>query len=405
MKLLGSWTLTLAVAGVSLAPDHARATPGPARFGQYYSGPPCLASHVDRTFSQFQVNLASDAVLVPGHLMATTEGGVILVGADDRDIELLTNASRADWLLDYPLLDEGVAVWGRPIFGPGCIEAEGALYVESLFPTKLLEAAIAPRLDLMHRPDAAALQEAVRSYRWALSRHDAQHRASAEPARALGAAGRIEKALFERDAARDLMPWRVRLMGPEEPLPEFGTVDILLSGADGSVGLFGHISVASGGVVYNIYPKGSDRGAPDLVPLWDYLFNAQRGMAIRRPTWLLRIEGLPDAIVEKFDGDMRQQIADIQEERTPYHPTQNNCTIASLKALSGLGFEVSAARYFTRRFPRPAFAHILDRLPDLVAAGRLPACRVELIYIPQVPTRPNEGSAPNRPIRDRGRIG
>ena len=296
-------------------------------------------------------------------------------------------------------------MWGRPILGPECIEAEGTLYVESLFPTILLGDSIAPLLDLMGRPDATALQQAVRRYRWALSRHDAQHRAWAEPARALGAAGRLEEALFARDAARDRLPWRVRLMGPEEPLPELGTVDVLLSGADGSTGLFGHISVGNGGVVYNIYPNGSDRGAPDVVPLWDYLFNAQRGMAIRRPTWLLRIEGLPRAVVNGFDGDMRRQIEAIRQETTPYHPTSNNCTLASLKALSGLGFEVPAARYFTRRFPRPAFAHILDRLPGLVASGRLPACRVELIYVPQVPTRPAEGSAPNRPIRDRGRIG
>jgi hypothetical protein len=194
-------------------------------------------------------------------------------------------------------------------------------------------------------------------------------------------------------------------MGPEDPPSSTGSVDVLLSGADGSTGLFGHISVGTGGVVYNIYPLGSDRGAPDLVPLWDYLFNAQRGMAIRRPTWLLRIEGVPAPLVADFDAEMRRQIDDIREGRTPYHPTKNNCTIASFSGLARLGFEVPAARYFTRRFPRPAFASILDHLPGLLASERLSACRVELIYIPQVPTRPAEGSAPNRPIRDRGRIG
>ena len=70
-----------------------------------------------------------------------------------------------------------------------------------------------------------------------------------------------------------------------------------------------------------------------------------------------------------------------------------------------LGFEVARARYFTRRFPRPAFAHILADLPGLIASGRLPACRIELIYVPQVPTRETEGSAPNRPLRDRSRVG
>ena len=396
-----------AVLSAAVAPPAAIAADGSARFGQYYSGPPCLdgAGQVDRTWSQFQVNLGSDPVLTAGRLTATTAGGAVLVGSDDRNIELLTNASRADWLLQYPLLDDGVGVWGRPILGPGCIEAEGSLYVESLFPTALLESAIAPRLDLMGRPDAAGLQDPVNRYRWALARHDAQHRAFATPAPAGHAADRLEKAIFERDAARDRLPWRVRLMGPEDPLPEFGTVDVLLSGGDGSVGVFGHISVGAGGLVYNIYPKGSERGAPDLVPLGDYLFNAQRGMALRRPTWILRLEGLPDGIVSRFDTEMRRQVDDIKEGRIPYHPTQNNCTVASLKGLSGLGFEVARARYFTRRFPRPAFAHILADLPGLIASGRLPACRIELIYVPQVPTRETEGSAPNRPLRDRSRVG
>jgi hypothetical protein len=377
----------------------------PGRFGQYYSGPPCLASQIDRTWSQFQVNLGSDLTLIAGRLMATTTGGAILVGGDDRALELLTNASRADWLLDYPLLDDGVGVWGRPILGPGCIEAEGSIYVESLFPTALLESAIAPRLDVMRRAGAEPLQDAVRRYRWALAKHDEQHRAWAEPAPTGGAASRLEQAIFQRDAARERQPWRVRLMGPEDPLPERGTVDVLLSGGDGSVGVFGHISVAASGIVYNIYPKGSERGAPDLVPLWDYLFNAQRGMALRRPTWILRLEGLPDSLVAGFDREMRRQVDDIKENRVPYHPTQNNCTVASLKGLSGLGFEVARARYFTRRFPRPAFATILSDLPGLIASGRLPACRVELIYVPQVPTRETEGSAPNRPLRDRSRVG
>jgi len=383
----------------------ALAAVAPERFARYYPGPPCPASRVDRTWSQFQVNLGNEAVLVPGMLMASTEGGVVLVGDDQRPIELLTNASRADWLLDYPFLDTGVAVWGQPTLGPGCIEADGALYVESLFPVTLLEGGIRPTLDLMARPEPETLLEAVRRYRWALGRHDDQQRALVEPARAIGAADRLQEALFDRDAARGRLPWRVRLMGPDDPLSEARTVDVLLSGADGSTGLFGHISVATGGIVYNIYPNGSDRGAPDLVPLWDYLFNAQRGMAIRRPTWLLRMEGLPAPLVAAFDDSMRRQLEDIRTERTPYHPTKNNCTIASLNALTHLGFDVPAARYFTRRFPRPAFAHILERLPGLLASGRLSACRIELIYIPQVPTRPAEGSAPNRPIRDRGRIG
>ncbi len=404
MTRLVAATLAALFPGAAGAAPSTRAAEVAGRFGQYYSGPPCLASQVDRTWSQFQVNLGNEPVLVPGRLMATTAGGVVLLGDDQRSVELLTNASRADWLLDYPLLDDGVGVYAHPILGPGCIESEGALYVESIFPTSLLARGITTRLDLMQRPEAARLQDAVRRYRWALSRRDPDHRGEVEPARAGGAAARLEEALFDRDAASEPMPWRVRLMGAADPLPEFGTVDVLLSGADGSVGLFGHISVGSNGIVYNIYPKGSDRGAPDLVPLYDYLFNAQRGMALRRPTWVLRLQGLPHDRVAGFDGEMRRQVDDIKEGRAPYHPTQNNCTVASLKALTGLGFEVGKARYFTRRFPRPAFAHILEALPGLVGSGRLPACRVELIYVPQVPTRPSEGSAPNRPIRDRGKI-
>jgi len=258
-------TCTLVLVAGGLAPGIARAA-APDRFATYYPGPPCAASVVDRTWSQFQVNLGTETVLVPGRLMASTEGGVVLVGDDERRIKLLTNASRADWLLDYPLLDTGVGVWGRPTLGPGCIESEGALYVESLFPVALLEGAIAPALDLMARTDSARLQEGVRRYRWALGRHDVQQRALVEPARSTGAADRIEEALFDHDAARGGMPWRARLMGPEDPAPAAGTVDVLLSGADGSVGLFGHISVGTAGVVYNIYPLGSGRGAPDVVP-------------------------------------------------------------------------------------------------------------------------------------------
>ncbi|HKQ96889.1 MAG TPA: hypothetical protein VJV75_03325 [Candidatus Polarisedimenticolia bacterium] len=375
------------------------------RFGQYYSGPPCPFTRVDRTWSQFQVNLGEQLVLLPGRLTASTDGGVMLQAEDSRTVELLTNASRADWLLDYPLLDDEVGVYGHPILGEGCTESEGSIYIESLFPFTLFENAITSRLDLMGRGDSMELQDAVRRYRWALSRHDPEHRAEVEPARAGGAAEHMQEALFERNAAVDRMPWRVRLMGAEDPLPELGTIDVLLSGGDGSVGIFGHISVAANGVAYNIYPLGSERGAPDFVPLYDYFFNAQRGMALRRPNWILRLQGLPPDTIAKFDEVMRVQVEQIKEGRVPYHPTQNNCTVASLKGLSTLGFELSKARYFSWRFPRPAFSVILDELPELIGSGRVPACRVELIYVPQVPTRPSEGAAPNRPIRDRSKVG
>lgn len=48
---------------------------------------------------------------------------------------------------------------------------------------------------------------------------------------------------------------------------------------------------------------------------------------------------------------------------------------------------------------------ILSDLPDLVAGGKLEARRVELIYVPQVPRRPAVGGAPNRPLRDRSKVG
>lgn len=115
--------------------------------------------------------------------------------------------------------------------------------------------------------------------------------------------------------------------------------------------------------VYDVHPKGSDRGAPGPAPLWDHLFNTQRGQALRRPTWLLRLEGLPVDVARAFHAAMREQIDDILDGRTPYHPTANNCTTVSRGALEGVGFEVAAPRYFTRRFPRPAFVHALARPP------------------------------------------
>ena len=43
-------------------------------------------------------------------------------------------------------------------------------------------------------------------------------------------------------AAMALEPWRVRLTGGDEELPASSTVEILLSGSDGAVGVFGHIA-------------------------------------------------------------------------------------------------------------------------------------------------------------------
>jgi hypothetical protein len=382
----------------------------PVSFGLYYSAPPCAEMPVDRTYSQFQVNLEREGTLLEGVLRAGSGGRSLLLGDNARTVELLTNASRADWLLSYPFLGEGAGVWGRPILGPDCAVSRTTVYADAVFPAILFRTGIDPRLDLMRRPEAAGLQDAVRGYRRALSEGVEPGDEIEGPAgRKWGAAARLEKELFEPDAARGLLPWRVVLAGSEargedEDMGDPGTIDILVSGADGSTGMFGHIAVGSGGMVYNVYPKGSEHGAPELVPVADYLFNAQRGQVIRRPTWLLRLRGLTRKVMAAFDADMRAQIRDIQAGRSLYHPTANNCTIASFRGLNHLGIEVARARYFTHRFPRPAFAHILARLPRLIAPGDLKVRRVELVYVPQVPHRPSVGGPPNRPLRDRSRL-
>jgi len=401
------FTPVFAVIGATLLRLPANVTgqaPPPSRFGLYYSGPPCPGMQVDRTFSQFQVNLGAGQELLTGRLGSGPDGLAVLVAAAGRRIELLSNASRADWLLSYPFIDDGVGVWGRPILGAGCETQEGSFYAEAVFPLGLLDGEIEAGLDLMRRPGVADLQSRVRAYRTVLTEASGEPEAEPTIVSTFHAAERLEERLFEHEAARGLVPWRARLMGPEEPCPPSSTVDVLLSGADGSTGMFGHIAVGSAGRVYNIFPKGSDRGAPDVLPLGDYLFNAQRGMAMRRPTWILRLEGLPDEVVAAFDRIMLEQIENIQEGRAVYHPTANNCTVASLRALTHLGFEVSAAHYFTRRFPRPAFARVLERLPGLLSSGSLRVRRIELLFVPQVPVRPSEGGAPNRPLRDRSRL-
>jgi hypothetical protein len=377
----------------------------PDRFALYYSGPPCAGGPIDRTFSQFQVNMAGEPGLVAGRLRAAADGAAVLGTGGGRIVRLLSNASRGEWLLDYPFLGDGAGVWGRPVLGPDCAVAAGALYVEAIAPLALMQGAIDPALDLMRRDGADGLIEAVRLYRAALLDGEEQDEEIELPAVGRrGAVARLEQQLFSPDHARAGIPWRVRLLGPEEPPAGSESVEILLSGSDGSTGMFGHIAVGGAGVVYNVYPKGSDRGAPGPTPILDYLFNTQRGQALRRPTWVLRLEGLPREVAAAFHEAMRGQIDDIEEGRAPYHPTANNCTTVSMKALGEVGFAIAPARYFTRRFPRPAFVHILARLPRLVASGRLSVARVELSYVPQAPRRLFEGGAPNRPLRDRSRV-
>ena len=388
------------------APGTAGGVGAPDRFDAYYSGPPCPAGHVDRTFSEFQVNLAAEEVMLSGDLVAGRNGEAMLARDGRPPVRLVTNASRADWLLSYPLMMNQVGIWGRPILLQDCTTDAGSFYVDAVFPPLLIQGPMDPRVDLMGRPGVAPLQKAVRRYRLELSRGMHDEDVSEKPEDGmLRAAGNLVHELFEPDAAVALEPWRVRLFGADDELPESSAVEILLSGSDGAVGFFGHIAAGSGGIVYNVYPKGSDRGATGPIHIADYLFNAQRGHALRRPTWILRLEGLPEDVVSAFHKDIQAQVDDLESGRVAYHPTANNCTIVSLKALGHLGFQVAKARYFTRRFPRPAFTKILSDLPHLLASGRLKAGRVEMIYVPQVPIRPTVGGAPNRPLRDRSRVG
>ncbi len=394
--------LALAVMLAALAKVADPVVESPDSFGLYYSGPPCSLGLVDRTFSQFQVNLAEQDML-EGFLVSTPDGEAVLERDGLQPVRLVTNASRADWLLSYPLIMGEIGVWGRTILGSDCKPEEGAFYIEAIFPPKLIQGRIDPRVDLTRRDDVDPLRQAVAAYRHELSL-GAPDRDRAGGERSIRAASRLAKRLFELETAMAPEPWRVRLIGGDEEIPQENSVEILLSGSDGSVGVFGHIAAGGGGTVYNVYPNGSDRGASGPVTLADYLFNAQRGHVLRRPTWILRLEGLPAEVVRMFHDDISARVEDLAKGRVPYHPTANNCTIVSLNALSRLGFEVARTRYFTRRFPRPAFVKILSDLPELIADGRLEVGRVEIIYIPQVPIRPESGGAPNRPIRDRSRV-
>ena len=110
-------------------------------------------------------------------------------------------------------------------------------------------------------------------------------------------------------------------------------------------------------------------------------------MAMRRPTWILRLEGLPQDVVAAFDHDMRSQIQDIQDGRAVYHPTANNCTVASLRALTHLGFEVAAAHGRTVRARR--------RPPVLLRRVRRPQRPAPRLPVPRF--SPARGRTPPRP--------
>jgi hypothetical protein len=389
--------------------------PAPGKFGLYYSGGPCSFTEVDRTYSQFQVNLGDTPVLIRGRLVAGPDGEAVLVRPDGGGMRLLTNASRADWLLGYPLMQEEVAAWGREILRPDCSVADDAIYVEALFPPAVVQGPIPPVLDLSRRRDLGGLIGALREYRATLLHSTAGGLTTlARLGDAVagdddmeirrGSVADLEREMFVQEVASDETPWRARLLGEDGEVPYGTSVDILVSGSDGSVGVFGHIAVGGDGMVYNVYPLGSERGAPEPVSLHDYLFNVQRGHVLRRPTWILRLQGLPRDAVAAFHADVQEEIRDIREGRVAYHPTANNCTTVSMRALSKIGFDEPTARPFTRRFPRPALTWILSRLPRLIASGKVEPRRIELLYVPQVPTRLSEGGPPNRPLRDRGRV-
>jgi hypothetical protein len=367
----------------------------PDHFELYFSGPPCGEYVADRTFSQFQVNLAPESETDSGKLAPGPEGEALLRRDDGRMVRLVSNASRIDWLLAYPYLDHRVRVVVRPILSPDCTHSADTTYVEALYPAILLDETIAPELDLRNRSDHTALRHAVDEMRKALADGAAGHGGSA--------VSRLEDELFAEEVASSPDPWRVVLAGSQRPLPDAAPVDVVLSGSDGGAGLFGHVAVGVDGYVYNVYPKGSDRGAPMAVPLGEYLFSAQRGQALRRPSWVLRIEGLPPHTVEEIREAIERQVDGIDSGERPYHPTRNNCVTACLRSLEPVGIKVSRTRYFTRRFPRPLFSKVLNALPRLAARAGPDGIRIELGFVPQVGVRPLTGGAPNRPMWDRTR--
>jgi hypothetical protein len=371
----------------SQAPDHVE---------PYYSGPPCPDYVADRTYSQFQVNLVSDLETATGTLVAGRDGQAFLRRDDGAQVRLVSNASRIDWLLSYPYIDTEVRVIGRSILAPDCTVRTDVIYAEAVYPSILLEETIAPELDLRMRSEHPALRLAVEELRKALE--------DGRAGRDGGAVSRLENELFEDEVASAIEPWRVLLAGPEEPLPTASAVDLVLSGSNGGAGLFGHIAVGIEGGVYNVYPKGSDRGAPTEVPLGEYLFSAKRGQAVHRPSWVLRVEGLPERVVEDIREAIRQQVDRIDSGERPYHPTKNNCVTTCLASLEPVGIKVSKARYFTRRFPRPVFSKVLRALPRIVEKAGPEGIRIELWYVPQVGIRPLAGGAPNRPMWDGTRL-
>jgi len=367
----------------------------PDHFERYYSGPPCPEDTADRTFSQFQVNLTRRLETATGTLAAGAKGEAILRLDDGRHVQLVSNASRVDWLLAYPHLDTEMRVLGRSILASDCTVRNDAFYVEALYPTLLLDETIVPELDLRAINGYPSLQQAVEGMREALADGTAGPDGSA--------IARLEHALYAEEAASASEPWRALLAGPAEPLHSADSIDVLLSGSDGGAGMFGHIAVGVDGDVYNIYPKGSDRGAPMAVSLGEYLFSAQRGQAMRRPSWVLRIEGLPARMVQEIREAIQRQVDRIDSGERPYHPTRNNCVTACLRSLEPAGIKVSHARYFTRRFPRPVFSKVLSALPRLVDKAGPDRIRIELWFVPQVGIRPLTGRAPNRPMWDRTR--
>ncbi|MFQ5671338.1 MAG: hypothetical protein ACE5HD_12615 [Acidobacteriota bacterium] len=392
------WFLVLHLSLVSSSPLLAGAAHAPGHLDPYYSGPPCQENHVDRSFSQFQVNLRPDREFKQGTLRAGTHGEAILVLDWNQELHLVSNASRADQILSYPFIETRVGVWGRAILDSDCSRSPDRFYADSIFPMILFQETTDHRLDLFALPETAPLQRAVRHYRsLATNRNDAL------PGDPLthGPTASLRQNLFSLKSAQGQTPWRVRLLGPETPPQEGASVDIVLSGSDGATGMFGHIVAGGAGIIYNVYPAGAERGFTGPAPLGDYLFNLVRGQALRRPNWLLRLQGIPEDRVASFHQQIQEEIRLVQNGTHPYHPTANNCTTLSVDALDHIGLGVAKIRYFTRRFPRPVFEHILARLPRLVANGRV--ARAELWFIPQVKAEGIRGRAPNRPIRDRAR--
>jgi hypothetical protein len=235
-------------------------------------------------------------------------------------------------------------------------------------------------------PDMEPLLQTLESYKAAI--------AQAEDGG--GASESFREQVFSSPESAAERPWAVCLYrDPDrEPGSMQGWVEVILSGDDGSGGAFGHIAAGGGGSMINIYPPASDRGATGKVPTSSYLFSVLRGQSLHRPNWLLRLEGVSQETVEKLVDVLSEEARKVQEDEKRFHPTGNNCAVATLKGLEVLGFCIPSWNPRARKSPRRLFEKLLVDLPEIVEA--LQPAVVEFWYFPQAHSATKtRGSAPD----------